>query len=45
MSEREWRFYLDDMIRFAENVLVYCSIPMATSYCYAQQIDSWLFGN
>lgn len=24
MSEREWRFYLDDMIRFAENVLVYC---------------------
>jgi len=24
MSEREWRFYLDDMIRFSENVLVYC---------------------
>ncbi|MDP1558644.1 MAG: DUF86 domain-containing protein [Nitrosomonas sp.] len=24
MSEREWRFYLDDMIRFAENVLIYC---------------------
>lgn len=24
MSEREWRFYLDDMIRFAENVLAYC---------------------
>lgn len=25
MSEREWRFYLDDMIGFAENVLVYTS--------------------
>lgn len=24
MSDREWRFYLDDMIRFAESVLVYC---------------------
>lgn len=24
MSEREWRFYLDDMIHFAENVLAYC---------------------
>jgi uncharacterized protein with HEPN domain len=24
MSEREWRFYLDDMIAFAENVLTYC---------------------
>ncbi len=24
MSEREWRFYLDDMVRFAENVLTYC---------------------
>ena len=24
MSEREWRFYLDDMIVFAENVLTYC---------------------
>jgi uncharacterized protein with HEPN domain len=24
MSEREWRFYLDDMMRFAENVLAYC---------------------
>ena len=23
MSEREWRFYLDDMISFAENVLSY----------------------
>lgn len=23
MSEREWKFRLDDMIRFAENVLVY----------------------
>jgi uncharacterized protein with HEPN domain len=23
MSEREWRFYLDDMIRFSENVLAY----------------------
>ncbi len=23
MSEREWRFYLDDMIGFAENVLTY----------------------
>ncbi len=23
MSDREWRFYLDDMIRFAENVLAY----------------------
>ncbi len=23
MSEREWRFYLDDMIGFAEKVLVY----------------------
>lgn len=25
MSEREWRFYLDDMIKFAENVLAYSS--------------------
>lgn len=25
MSEREWRFYLDDMIRFAENVMTYSS--------------------
>jgi uncharacterized protein with HEPN domain len=24
MSEREWRFYLDDMIAFAENALTYC---------------------
>jgi len=24
MSEREWRFYLDDMIAFSENVLTYC---------------------
>ena len=23
MSEREWLFYLDDMINFAENVLIY----------------------
>ena len=23
MSEREWRFYIDDMIRFAGNVLLY----------------------
>lgn len=23
MSEREWRFYLDDMIDFAEKVLIY----------------------
>lgn len=23
MSEREWRFYKDDMLRFAENVLAY----------------------
>jgi uncharacterized protein with HEPN domain len=23
MSDREWRFYLDDMLRFAENVLAY----------------------
>ena len=25
MSEREWRFYLDDMIGFAEKVLTYSS--------------------
>jgi len=25
MSKREWRFYLDDMISFAENVLAYSS--------------------
>lgn len=25
MSEREWRFYLDDMIKFSENVLAYSS--------------------
>ena len=25
MSEREWQFYIDDMIRFAENVLTYTS--------------------
>ena len=25
MSEREWRFYLDDMIGFAENVLTFTS--------------------
>jgi len=24
MSEREWRFYLDDMLGFAENVVTYC---------------------
>ena len=24
MSDREWHFYLDDMLRFAENVLAYC---------------------
>ena len=24
MSEREWRFYIDDMIDFAEHVLTYC---------------------
>ncbi|MBC8212379.1 MAG: DUF86 domain-containing protein [Gammaproteobacteria bacterium] len=24
MSEREWRFYLADMISFAQNVLTYC---------------------
>ena len=24
MSEREWRFYLDDMLSFAENVVTYC---------------------
>jgi uncharacterized protein with HEPN domain len=24
MFEREWRFYLDDMIGFAENVVTYC---------------------
>ena len=23
MSEREWRFYLDDMLRFAEKVRTY----------------------
>jgi len=23
MSEREWRFYIDDMIDFAEHVLAY----------------------
>jgi uncharacterized protein with HEPN domain len=25
MSEREWRFYIDDMIDFAEHVVDYCS--------------------
>ncbi len=25
MSEREWRFYLDDMINFAQNVLSYAA--------------------
>ena len=25
MFEREWRFYLNDMIGFAENVLAYCN--------------------
>jgi uncharacterized protein with HEPN domain len=24
MSDREWHFYLDDMITFAEKVLIYC---------------------
>ena len=24
MSEREWRFYIDDMIDFAEHVIAYC---------------------
>lgn len=24
MSKREWRFYIDDMIDFAEHVLAYC---------------------
>lgn len=23
MSDREWRFYLDDMLTFAENVVAY----------------------
>jgi uncharacterized protein with HEPN domain len=26
MSEREWRFYLDDMIDFAEKVLAYTAV-------------------
>lgn len=26
MSDRAWRFYLDDLIRFAENVLIYCEL-------------------
>lgn len=31
MFEREWRFYLSDMIRFAENVLTYSnSLDQAT---------------
>lgn len=24
MSEREWRFYIDDMLKFASNAIVYC---------------------
>lgn len=24
MFEREWRFYLNDMLHFSENVLAYC---------------------
>ena len=24
MPEREWRFYLDDMLGFAEHVVTYC---------------------
>lgn len=24
MSEQEWRFYINDMIGFAENVMTYC---------------------
>ncbi len=24
MSKREWKFYLDDMLTFSENVIVYC---------------------
>jgi len=24
MSKREWKFYLDDMLTFSENVAVYC---------------------
>ena len=24
MSEREWRFYIDDMLKFATNAMVYC---------------------
>ncbi|MFZ4856346.1 MAG: DUF86 domain-containing protein [Desulfuromonadaceae bacterium] len=26
MSEREWRFYLDDMVRFCEKVVVYTEL-------------------
>jgi len=25
MSEREWHFYISDMVGFAENVLSYCN--------------------
>jgi uncharacterized protein with HEPN domain len=28
MSEREWRFYLDDMIGFAEKVIAYTAGPL-----------------
>ena len=25
MSDREWRFYIDDMIKFSEKVVKYCA--------------------
>ena len=41
MSEREWRFYLDDMIRFAENVLAYCEgLDQATFETSALNYDA-----
>lgn len=32
MSEREWRFYLDDMVGFAEKVLAYTEGPDQQAY-------------
>jgi uncharacterized protein with HEPN domain len=32
MSDREWLFYLNDMISFAENVLTYCDGLDQTSF-------------
>jgi len=43
MSEREWRFYIEDMLRFAEHVLDYTSgMDQATFVSTALNYDATL---